>query len=239
MPEKLSGLKDNGRYLASRSQQSLLKVPPVVFGAPRQLARELHTSWEYVPVYIQPQSLHKKALAHCRVKLISFGDDRVALDMRWVELNGKDSADQITLLGNQLYFVPIAARSEPAANRHTIITDESFIARKKVVMQLRAGKSRWSLRVENSEGKQESSLSYELTVPPPDQGNGHFTLEARHNTFTTLVNSSTYKGTPSAPIMKIVVDFASKSARIAAATLRLPYPLPLAWFLAIYPTATA
>lgn len=181
MTEKVRGLTDKGRYLASRSQQSLLKAPSVVFGAPRQLAREVHVSWWYVPVYIQPQSFQKKALEHCRVKLVSFNDSKAALDMRWIELNGNDSADQLTLLGNHLYFVPIAARSESATNRRAIITNESFIARKKVVMQLRAGKSRWVLRVENSDGTQESSHSYELTVPPPDQGNGHFTLEVRYN----------------------------------------------------------
>ena len=72
MTEKVKGLTDKGRYLATRSQQSLLKVPVVVFGAPRQLAHESHVSWWYVPVYIQPQSFHKKALEHCRVKLVSF-----------------------------------------------------------------------------------------------------------------------------------------------------------------------
>ena len=181
MTEKLRGLTDKVRYFASRSQ-SILKVPPVVFGAPRQLARESHTSWWYVPVYIQPQIIHKKALEDCRVKLVSFDGGRAVLDMRWVELNGNDSADQLTLLGNHLYFVPIAARSESTTDRVAIITNESFIARKKVAMRLRAGKSRWSLRVENSDGNQESSHSYELTVPPSDQSNGHFTLEVRYNT---------------------------------------------------------
>ena len=50
----------------------MLKAPPVVFGAPRQLGREPNTSWWYVPVFIQPQAVHKNALEHCRVNLVSY-----------------------------------------------------------------------------------------------------------------------------------------------------------------------
>ncbi len=178
--EKVRELTDKGKGLAARTN-SMLKVPPLVFGAPRQLAREPNTAWWYVPVFIQPQAMHKKRLEHCRAKLVSHDGGGAVLDMRWVELNGNDSADQLTLLSNSLYFIPVAARSESSQNRSAIITNESFIARKKVAMQLRAGRSRWALRVEYANDYQESAHSYELTVPPPNQGNGHFTLEVRYD----------------------------------------------------------
>lgn len=179
MTQKVRGLTDRGRDLAEKSR-SMLKPPPVIFGSPRQLALEPDTSWWYVPVFIKPQTMHRKSLANCRVVLISLEGGNSALNMRWVRANARNSVPDITLEDGQLYFVPFAARKESAANRIAVITNEGFIIRKKVAMQMRAGRSQWVLRVENADGNWESGV-YELVVPAPDRGNGHFTLEMRYD----------------------------------------------------------
>ena len=173
MSEKVKGLADKGK--------SMLKPPPVIFGAPRQLASEADTSWWHVPIFIQPQAMHRKELEKCKVKLISFEGGGTALDMRWRTKDAKEPVSEITLTEGHLFLVPIAARKEAGNKRVAIITNESFLAEKKVKMQLPPGKSKWNLRVENEDGKWESEHSYVLMVPPADRGNGHFVLEVRYD----------------------------------------------------------
>lgn len=181
MTDRVKDLAEKGRELADRGK-SMLKPPPVIFGAPRQLASEAKTSWWHVPVFIQPQTMHKKELQKCRVKLVSLeGGGGAALHMRWRTKDAKEPVSEITLTEGRLFLVPIAARKEAGDKRVAIITNESFLAEKKVKMQLPAGKSKWLLRVENEDGNWESEHSYVLLVPPADQGNGHFVLEVRYD----------------------------------------------------------
>lgn len=181
MTDRVKGFAEKGRELADRGK-SMLKPPPVIFGAPRQLASEAKTSWWHVPVYIQPQTMHKKELQKCRVKLVSLeGGGGAALNMRWRTKEAKEPVSEITLTEGRLFLVPIAARKEAGDKRVAIITNESFLAEKKVKMQLPAGKTKWVLRVQNEDGNWESEHSYVLLVPPADQGNGHFVLEVRYD----------------------------------------------------------
>ncbi|MDX1513889.1 MAG: hypothetical protein R3174_09120 [Gammaproteobacteria bacterium] len=179
MSDKVKELAEKGKGLAERGK-SMLKPPPVIFGAPRQLASEADVSWWHVPIFIQPSTMHKKELENCRVKMVSFEGGGAALDMRWRTKDSKEPLAEVTLTEGRLYLVPIAARKE-AGKRAAIITNESFLAEKKIKLQMPAGKSKWVLRVENKEGKWESEHSYVLMVPSSERGNGHFVLEVRYD----------------------------------------------------------
>lgn len=179
MSKKVKELADRGRAVAGKGK-SMLKPPPVIFGAPRQIATDADTSWWHVPVFIQPQAVHRKELENCRVKLLSFDVGGAALDMCWRRRDGGKPVSAITLAEGELYLVPVAARKVSAGRRVAIITNQRFLAQKKVTTQLPAGMSNWVMRVENDHGNWESGHSYALLVPPADRGNGHFTLEVRY-----------------------------------------------------------
>ncbi len=179
LTRKVDGLVGTGKRLADKGK-SMLKPPPVVFGAPRQLASDPATSWWHVPVFIQPQTMHKKSLPGCKVKLVSSEGGGTAMDLCWRTESGEGPTREITLAEGRLYLVPVAARKESGDRRVAIITSDSFLAHKQIRMQLPPGQSRWLLRVEGDDGSWESEHSYLLHVPPADRGNGHFTLEVRY-----------------------------------------------------------
>ena len=70
MGGKVRELADRGKELSEMGRSKLL-LPPVLFGAPRQLATDPGTSWWHVPVFIRPLAMHRKELERCRVKLIA------------------------------------------------------------------------------------------------------------------------------------------------------------------------
>jgi hypothetical protein len=179
MGEKVKELAGRGKALAAKGK-SMLKPPPVIFGAPRQTATDADGSWWHVPVFIQPQAVHRKELENCTVKLLSLDGRGAALDMCWRRGVRGEPVSAVTLAEGELYLVPVAARKESAGRRVAIITNQSFLAHKKVIRQLPAGISDWVLRVENADGSWESHHSYTLLVPPADRDNGHFTLEVRY-----------------------------------------------------------
>ncbi|HEX9582895.1 MAG TPA: hypothetical protein VGB36_00125 [Gammaproteobacteria bacterium] len=178
MTDKMKNLAERGKGLAERGK-AMLKPPPVIFGAPRQLASDADVAWWHVPVFIRPTTMHKKELEMCKVQLVSFEGGGTALDMRWRTKDSKAPVREVTLTEGRLFLVPVAARKE-TGNRAAIITNESFLNEKKVKLQMPAGKSKWVLRVQNKDGKWESEHSYMLLVPPADRGNGHFVLEVRY-----------------------------------------------------------
>ncbi|HEY5701232.1 MAG TPA: hypothetical protein VIT83_04005 [Gammaproteobacteria bacterium] len=179
MSDKVKELAEKGKGLADKGK-SMLKPPPIIFGAPRQLASEADVSWWHVPLFIQPTTMHKNELVDCSIQMVSFEGGGAALDMRWRTKDAKEPVSKVTLTEGRLFLVPIAARKE-AGKRNAIITNESFLAEKKIKLQMPAGKSKWVLRVENQDGKWESEHSYVLIVPPADRGNGHFVLEVRYD----------------------------------------------------------
>jgi hypothetical protein len=173
---KVRVFADKGKELSEKGKAKLL-LPPVLFGAPLQLATDAQMSWWHVPVFIRPLAIHRKALEGCRVKLIACDSGGSALDMRWHVQKGMLPVSLSNLVEGRLYLVPVAARKESARKRVAVITNESFFAQKKARVQVPTGRSRWLLRVANAERSWDSEETYALNVPPPDRGNGHFTFE--------------------------------------------------------------
>ena len=171
MSEKMKGLASKGK--------SMLKPPPVIFGSPRQMATEPDLSWWHIPVFIQPTALQKKSLEDCTVQLVPYDGGGAALDMRWRTKDAGAPVKKATLEEDRVYLIPIAARKE-AGKRLAILTNETFLAEKKAKWTMPPGKSKWTVRVSNEDGKWESEHSYVLFVPPADRGNGHFILEVRY-----------------------------------------------------------
>ena len=187
LPKKIGGMGEKVRALAGRGKglaergSSMLRPPPVIFGAPRQTATDADLSWWHVPVFIQPQAIHRKRLENCRVKLLSIdGGGGSTLDMCWRTSIAEEPVSVSTLVDGGLHLVPIVARKAAGGRRVAIITNQTFLAHKKVMRQLPPGISNWVLQVENADGNWESGHSYALLVPPPDRDNGHFTLEIRY-----------------------------------------------------------
>ena len=175
---RFGGMSEKMRGLASRGK-AMLKTPPVVFGSPRLMGNDPSLSWWHVPIFIQPTGLQQKKLENCVVFLAPYEGEGSPLRMR---LRTRDSSNAITtatLEDGRLLFVPIAARKD-AGNRAAILTNESFFAEKKAKWTMRPGLSRWTLRVQNADGKWESPHSYALIVPDSSRGNAQFVLEVRY-----------------------------------------------------------
>lgn len=176
---KLGDMSQKVKGLASRGR-AMLKLPPVIFGSPRQMGTDASLSWWHVPIFIQPSGLQQRALENCVAFLASNDGTGSPLRMRWRTKDSRNAVTVATLEEGRLFFVPIAARKDHG-NRAAIITNESFFAEKKAKWIMRPGKSKWTLRVQCEAGKWESPHSYELIVPNPETGNGQFVLEVRYD----------------------------------------------------------
>jgi hypothetical protein len=167
------------RELGSRGK-SLLKPPPVRFGAPRLVAPEPLVSWWHVAVFIEPTPMHQAALDDATVYLTPVrGEQR--LQLRWRSKESDLTADAVTLVAGQLYLVPVAARKE-APRAGAIITTGQFLTRGgKAKWTAPVGSSAWRLTVESGKRRWESPHSYVLRVPPADRSNGHFALEINYD----------------------------------------------------------
>ncbi len=172
MSEKMKGLASRGK--------AMIKLPPVIFGSPRQMGSDPSLSWWHVPIFIQPTGLQQRKLDTCVVYLAPYEGEGAPLRMRWRNKNSANAVTSVTLEEGQLFFVPLAARKD-TGNRAAILTNESFFAEKKAKWTMRPGQTRWTLRVHNEAGKWESPHSYLLVVPQPDKGNAHFSLEVRYH----------------------------------------------------------
>ncbi len=172
MSEKMKGLASRGK--------AMLKLPPVIFGAPRQMGTDPSLCWWHVPVFIQPTGLQQKQLDTCVVYLAPYEGGGSPLRMRWRTKDSLNAITAATLEEGKLFFVPFAARKDQGT-RSAIITNESFFAEKKAKWTLRPGQTRWTLRVQNEGGKWESPHSYLLFVPDASQSNARFILEVRYD----------------------------------------------------------
>jgi len=176
---KFGGMSEKMKGLASRGK-AMIKLPSVIFGSPRQMGTDPALSWWHVPIFIQSTGLQQKRLDTCVVFLAPYEGEGSPLRMRWRTKDPRDTVTTVTLEDGRLYFVPIAARKD-TGNRATIITNESFFAEKKAKWTMRPGETKWTLRVQNPDGKWESPHSYLLMVPNPTIGNAQFMLEVRYD----------------------------------------------------------
>lgn len=176
--ERFGGMSERMKGLASRGK-AMLKTPPVVFGSPRLMGNDPSLSWWHVPVFIQPTGLQQKKIDNCVAFLAPYEGEGSPLRMRWRTRDSSNAVTTVTLEEGRLFFIPVAARKD-TGNRAAILTNESFFAEKKAKWTMRPGQSRWTLRVQNTEGKWESPHSYALVVPNPEMGNVRFLLEVRY-----------------------------------------------------------
>jgi hypothetical protein len=174
-----AGMSEKMKGLASRGK-AMIKLPTVIFGSPRQMGADASLSWWHVPIFVQPTGLQQKQLDNCVVFLAPYEGEGSPLRMRWRTKDSRNTVTTATLEEERLFFVPIAARKDKG-NRATIITNEGFFAEKKAKWTMRPGQTRWTLRVENPDGKWESPHSYLLMVPDPARGNARFMLEVRYH----------------------------------------------------------
>lgn len=179
LASKFGGMSEKVKDLASRGK-AMIKLPPVIFGSPRQMGANSSLSWWHVPIFIQPTGLHQKKLESCVVFLAPYEGEGSPLRMRWRTKDSRNAVTTATLEEGRLFFVPIAARKDQG-NRAAIITNESFFAEKKAKWTMRPGQTRWTLRVQNADGKWESPHSYLLMVPDAAVGNVQFMLEVRYD----------------------------------------------------------
>lgn len=168
-------MSERMKDLATRGK-AMLKPPPIIFGSPRQVGADPLLSWWHIPVFIQPTTLQQKQLENCIVTLAPYTGQGSPLRMRWRTRDSSVAMTAVTLEEGRLYLVPVAARKENG-QRAGIITNESFFVDKKAKWIMRPGKTKWTLQVKNDAGNWESEHSYVLNIPPPDQGNGRFSLE--------------------------------------------------------------
>lgn len=175
---KFGGMSEKMKGLASKGK-AMIKMPPVIFGSPRQLGSDASLTWWHVPIFIQPTGLQHRRLETCIVFLAPYEGEGSPLRMRWRTKDSRNAVTTATLEEGQLLFVPFAARKDKG-NRAAIITNESFFAEKKAKWTMRPGQTRWTLRVQNEDGKWESPHSYLLMVPNPATGNVQFRLEVRY-----------------------------------------------------------
>lgn len=176
---KFGDMSAKMRGLASRGK-AMLKLPPVIFGSPRQMSADPSLSWWHVPIFIQPTGLQQKRLENCVAFMAPYDGTGSPLRMRWRTNDSSNAVTVATIEEGRLFFLPVAARKDHG-NRAAIISNESFFAEKKAKWIMRPGQSKWTFRVQCEDGKWESPHSYLLIVPNPETGNSQFLLEVRYD----------------------------------------------------------